>query len=115
MKRLYGCLTCKRDSFTATNKSPIRHRIKITKPIVLAFTGYEEVCQEEKENHTFPPLVAIFLFKEVNGMVKFAQTDSETSDQNLSGTLVEGRPRDLVNSNYLASFHLILTFDGGKI
>ena len=115
MKRVYGCLTCKRDSFTATNKSPIRHRIKITKPRVLAFTGYEEVCQEEKENHTFPPLVDIFLFKEVNGMVKFAQTDSETSDQNLSGTLVEGRPRDLVKSNYLASFQLILTFDGGKI
>lgn len=76
------------------------------------------MCKEEKKNHTFPLLVDLFfffLFKEVNGMVKFVQTDSETSDQNLSGTLAEGRPRDLVKSNYLASFLLILTFDGGKI
>lgn len=48
-------------------------------------------------------------------MVKFVQTYSETSDQNLLGTLEEGRPRALLKSSYLASFLLILTFDGGKI
>lgn len=48
-------------------------------------------------------------------MIKFVQTDSETSGQNLSGTLEEGRPRDLIQTNYLASFLLILTSDGGKI
>lgn len=48
-------------------------------------------------------------------MVKFVQADSETLGQNLSGTLKEGRPRDLVKINYLASRLLILTFDGGKI
>lgn len=77
----------------------------------------KKCAKKKKKYHTFPLLVDLFflLFKEVNGMVKFVQTDSETSDQNLSGTLAEGRPRDLVKSNYLASFLLILTFDGGKI
>lgn len=40
-------------------------------------------------------------------MVKFVQADSETLGQNLSGMLKEGRPRDLVKANYLASFLLI--------